>query len=205
MRGDVMALAETIDVAGLGERRWAEWWALPDHDLVLGAALLAVFDAWDGDDSMVSWSVHEQFRALDRRLIAYEDWCAGLGIEPGRRHMQLRVVDGQGDELVPMLCGDCHGSGIVAGDDASLTGQLGMLVDCGCAGGSCLGQGVIEVCSRMLERPLDRDERAVALMVEYLAQCRRWGVESDWCLTCGAYVVASLDDCTCPAGVTRRC
>ena len=49
-----MALAEAIDVADLGERRWAEWWALPDHDLVLGAALLAVFDGWDGDDSMVS-------------------------------------------------------------------------------------------------------------------------------------------------------
>jgi hypothetical protein len=200
-----MALAETIDVADLGERRWAEWWALPDHDVVLGAALLAVFDAWDGDDSMVSWSVHEQFVALDRRLMVYEDWCAGLGIEPGRRPVQLRVVDeDQGDEPVPGLCGDCHGSGIVADDDASLTGQLGMLVVCGCAGGSCLGQGVIEVCTRMLDRPLGRDERAVALMVEYLAQCRVWGVESDWCLTCGAYVAASLDACTCPAGVTRR-
>jgi hypothetical protein len=73
MRGDVMALAETIDVAGLGERRWAESWADPDGDVVLGAALLDVFDAWDGDDSMVSYSVHEQFRALGQRLMAYED------------------------------------------------------------------------------------------------------------------------------------
>jgi|GEM_PF-3233357 hypothetical protein len=63
---------------------------------------------------------------------------------------------------------------------------------------------VIEVCTRMVDRPLSGEERAVALMVEYLAQCRMWGVESDWCLTCGAYVAVSLDDCTCPAGVTRR-
>jgi hypothetical protein len=202
MRGDVMALAETIDVAGLGERRWAEWWADRSGDVVLGAALLAVFDAWDGDDSMVSHSVHEQFIALDRRLMAYEDWCADLGIEPARRPVQLRVVDGQGDELDPVLCGDCHGSGIVTDDDGSLSGLVGTLVDCGCAGGPCMGPGVLEVCRTMLGRPLTEGERSVAMMAEYLAQCRARGVASAWCLTCGTYVAESLDACTCPTGPT---
>jgi hypothetical protein len=58
-----MALAEAINVTDLGERRWAEWWADPGGDIELGAALLDVFEAWDGDDSLVTESVHERFKA----------------------------------------------------------------------------------------------------------------------------------------------
>ena len=191
-----MALAETIRPVDLGERRWAEWWALPSHDMELGAALLAVFDAWDGDDSMVSHSVHEQFKELDRRLLAYEDWCAELGISPDRRWRSLRLVEDQGDEL-GQVCGDCYGSGIVRDDDGSLSGQVGMLVDCGCTNVPCLGIGVMEVCSAALGRTLTTDERQVALLVEYLAHCRMTGDKPAWCLTCGAYVASSPSSCGC--------
>jgi hypothetical protein len=199
MRGDVMALAQAVAVPEAGERRWAEWWALPSHDVALGTALLAVFDGWDGDDSMVSHSVHEQFKALDRRLIAYEDWCAELGIAPARRPVErsLRVVGDRGDELGPVLCGDCYGAGIVCDDDGSLSGRVGTLVDCVCTGVTCIGPGVIEVCTRMLGRPLTDGERHVALLVEYLAQCRATGDDSAWCLSCGEYVADSPGPCAC--------
>lgn len=191
-----MALAElttSIDDQ-LGERRWAEWWAVASHDPVFGAALLGVYDAWDGDRSIVTPSVYEQFRALARRLAAYEDWCAQLGIAPARRPVSLRLVEGQADER--RLCGDCRGAGIDVDFDGSLSGQVGALVDCGCADVPALGFGVMEVCSAMLGRPLAGAERSVALMVEYLAHCRARGVESAWCLSCGAYV-ADLDACPC--------
>jgi hypothetical protein len=192
-----MALAQVIDVRDVGERRWAEWWALPSHDVELGAALLAVFDAWDGDDSMVTWSVHEQFKALDRRLMAYEDWCADLGIQPALRvRRSLRAVDGERDQ-VGRLCGDCHGSGIVVDDDGSVSGEVGTLIDCGCTSVPCLGPGVLVVCSTALERPLTTDERQVALMVEYLAHCYATGTDPAWCLTCGAYVAESVAACSC--------
>jgi hypothetical protein len=180
----------------LGDRRWAEWWADPSHDVVVGAALLAVFGGWDGDDSMVSHSVHEQFKALDRRLMAYEDWCAGLGLAPQRRPVEpaLWLVDGQSDVR---LCGDCHGSGIVVDDDGSLTGQVGTLVDCGCTGMPALGPGVVEVCEAMLGRPMDTCERRVALMVEYLADCFARHLTPAWCLSCGSYVADSPEACTC--------
>jgi hypothetical protein len=194
----VMALAETIKTVDVGERRWAEWWVLPSHDMQMGAALLAVFDAWDGDDSMVSHSVHEQFKALDNRLVAYEDWCAELGISPARRPVErsLRLVGGQGDELGP-VCGDCVGSGIVRDDDGSLSGRVGTLIDCGCTSVPCLGIGVMEVCSAALRRSLTTGERQVALLVEYLAHCRITGDTPAWCLTCGAYVAGPPGECGC--------
>jgi hypothetical protein len=201
MRGDVMALAQAVVGPEVEERRWAEWWAVPSHEVVLGAALLAVFDAWDGDDSILSHSVHEQFKALDRRLIAYEDWCADLGIAPARRPAKrsLRLVQDQGDEPGSSLCGDCQGAGIVRDDDGSLSGRVGTLVDCVCTGVTCIGPGVIEVCTRMLGRSLTKGERHVALMVEYLAQCRATGDESAWCLSCGEYVATSPGPCACRA------
>jgi len=188
-----MALAELTAPVDeqLGERRWAEWWAEPSHDLDMGAALLAVHDAWDGDTSMVSPSVHEQFKSLARRLAAYDDWCAQLGIVPARR----LVKDPADDD--DRLCGDCHGSGIVDDTDGSLSGLVGTLVDCGCAGVPTHGFEVMEVCGTMLGRPLTRGERSVALMVEYLAECRVRGVESAWCLWCGAYVADSPGRCKC--------
>ena len=192
----VQAEVEAIDVQDVGERRWAEWWALPSHDVQLGAALLAVFDAWDGDDSMVTYSVHEQFKALDRRLMAYEDWCADLGIQPARRARSLRVIEAERNQA-GRVCGDCHGSGIVVDDDGSVSGQVGTLIDCGCTNVPCLGLGVLTVCSTALGRALTTDERQVALLVEYLAQCRITGADPDWCLTCGAYVAESLADCSC--------
>ena len=191
-----MALAETIDVRDVGERRWAEWWALPSHDVELGAALLAVFDAWDGDDSMVTWSVHEQFKAVGHRLLAYEDWCADLGIQPARRVQSLRAVDGEHDQPA-RLCGDCHGSGMVLDDDGSVSGKVGTLIDCGCTNVPCLGTGVLAVCSTALGRALTTNERQVALMVEYLAHCYATGTHPDWCLDCGAYVGESLVACSC--------
>jgi hypothetical protein len=190
-----MALAQAIDDRDVGERRWAEWWALPSHDVELGAALLAVFDAWDGDDSIVTWSVHEQFKALDGRLMAYEDWCADLGIKPARRQ-RLRAVEADHDQ-VARVCGDCHGSGIIIDDDGSVSGEVGTLIDCGCTGVPCLGPGVLAVCSTVLGRALTTDERQVALLVEYLADCRIAGTDSAWCLDCGAYVAESLANCTC--------
>jgi hypothetical protein len=195
-----MALAEAINVTDLGERRWAEWWADPGGDIELGAALLDVFEAWDGDDSLVTESVHERFKALDRRLMAYEDWCAQEDLAPVRRPVDrgLRVVEGQADELGPRgLCGDCHGSGIVTDTDGSLSGLVGTLIDCGCCDGPYLGPGVIEVCTSMLGRPLNQDERSVALMVEYLAHCRARGAASAWCLSCGAYVADDASACSC--------
>src|SRR5262245_38110152 len=121
MRGDVMALAQAVEGPEAGERRWAEWWALPSHDVALGAALLALFDGWDGDDSMVSHSVHEQFKALDRRLIAYEDWCDELGFEPARRPVErsLRIV---GDRATSSgRC--CVGTATGRGSCATTTGR----------------------------------------------------------------------------------
>jgi hypothetical protein len=196
-----MALAEVATAAEVevGERRWAEWWALPSHDVELGAALLTVFDGWDGDTTRVSCSVRERFRALERRLTTYEDWCAQLRVAPARRPVGLsaQVVDGQGDELGRGLCGDCEGSAIVTDDDGSLSGLVGMLVDCGCTDGPWLGPGVVEACGVMLGRPMNAGERQVALMVDYLATCRARRIEPAWCLACGAYVAESPTDCTC--------
>jgi hypothetical protein len=153
----------------------------PSRELVLGAALLDLFGAWDGDLSMVTDSVREQFNAVARRLAAYASWCAEVGIDPARR------PDDQGDESA-QVCGDCIGSGIVRDDDGSLSGFVGTLIDCGCSGVPCLGLGTVEVCTSLLGRSLTLGERRVALVVEYLADCRVRRVEPCWCLTCGAYV-----------------
>jgi hypothetical protein len=178
-----MALAEVIREDELGERRWADWWALPSGDVVLGGALLDVFEAWDGDDSAASPRVNAWFVALDRRLMAYEDWCAGLGIEPARRPRTegpgLRLVGTDEGPAGRELCGDCHGSAVMV-DDGSLSGRAGTLVECSCA--SLL---ITEVCAKGLGRTLTPGERQVALLAEYVTRCQVTGTEPDWCLSCG--------------------
>ncbi len=63
--------------------RWAEWWASPDD--AEAVALLDGFERWDGDDSALPAEVVERYVALDRRLMAYEDWCESEGLRPARR------------------------------------------------------------------------------------------------------------------------
>lgn len=201
-----MALAEVFhgDEVDVGEWRWADWWVLPSHDVVLGGALLDVFEGWDGDDSAVSPGVHERFVALDRRLMAYEDWCARQGVEPARRPQphaeataRLRLVEGdrQGVSVEAALCGDCSGSGVVADEDGSLSGQVGMLAECVCA--EPARPVVVEACQTALGRPLTPDERSVVLVAEYVTRCRVLGIEPDWCFSCGAH--------RGPAGQRRAC
>lgn len=64
--------------------RWVESWASPSGDMEEGSALLDGFGSWDGDDSAISPELHDQFVALDGRLVAYEDWCGSRGFEPRR-------------------------------------------------------------------------------------------------------------------------
>ena len=193
-----MALAEVFhgDEVDVGEWRWADWWVLPSHDVVLGGALLDVFEGWDGDDSMVSLGVHERFVALDRRLMAYEDWCDRQRIVPARRSLpdatapvRLRLVEGDGQAVTggPVLCGDCSGSGVVADVDGLLSGRVGMLVECVCAEPALPVPVVVEACQTALGRPLTGDERSVMLVAEYVTRCQVLDIEPDWCLSCGAH------------------
>ena len=192
-----MALAEVFhgDEVDVGERRWADWWALPSHDVALGGALLDVFEGWDGDDSMVRAAVHKRFVALDRQLMAYEDWCERQGVEPARRPqphaeapVRLRLVEGDSKAVngEPVLCGDCSGSGVVADEDGSLSGQVGMLVECVCA--EPARPVLVEACQTALGRLLTGDERSVARVAEYVTRCQVLGIEPDWCFTCGAHL-----------------
>lgn len=63
-------------------RRFAEVWVADDP--AVGAALLDRFAAWDGDDSAIEDDEHARFIAADKRLMAYEDWCAEQGMTPVR-------------------------------------------------------------------------------------------------------------------------
>ncbi|HEX6238293.1 MAG TPA: hypothetical protein VFZ68_13930 [Acidimicrobiales bacterium] len=138
--------------------------------------------------------MHERFVALDRRLMAYEDWCEGQGIEPARRPRsdaeapgRLRMVEGDGQAVIAetAVCGDCSGSGVVADADGSLSGQAGMLVECVCS--EPTRPVVVEACQTALGRPLTADERSVVLVAEYVTRCRVLNIEPDWCFSCGAH------------------
>jgi hypothetical protein len=85
----------------------------------------------------------------------------------------------------PVLCGDCSGAGVVADEDGSLSGQVGMLVECVCT--EPARPVVVEACQTALGRPLTADERSVVLVAEYVTRCRLLGIEPDWCLSCGAH------------------
>jgi hypothetical protein len=65
-----------------GERRWAESWATECGEVAAGVELLDRFEQWDGPATV---EVLAEFDALDKRLMAYDAWCDGHGLEPLRR------------------------------------------------------------------------------------------------------------------------
>lgn len=67
------------------DRRWCEAWVSPGGDVVEGAALLNEFEVWDGDDTGLAPDRLAQLVDVDRRIAAYEDWCAAHGVTPARR------------------------------------------------------------------------------------------------------------------------
>jgi hypothetical protein len=202
-----MALAQALNdfATDTDDRRWREWWAHPTHDMQLGAALLDVYEGWDGDDSAVTAEVHSRFVALDRRLMAYEDWCARRGVEPTRQPgpapvslPTLRLVDadnaGSGDRSP--RCPDCSGSGIDVDLDGSVTGRAGTLVECVCSEPERPLR--VRAAETALGRPLTRDERCVALAVEHVTRSSLLGLDPGWCPDCGRPTGQPDDDrCTC--------